>query len=108
MAERTTVKWVGKSKKEYTYYVYKVGEELADKAGNYIFAKSVAGKWRAVYIGESSDLNDRTDLESHHKGACIKRNGATHVHAHLTSGGEKVRRAEESDLLDNRDPVCND
>ena len=108
MTERTKINWAGKSGNKYTYYVYKVGEELAAKAGNYIFAKSVDGQWRAVYIGESSDLNDRVDLKSHHKGDCIKRNGATHVHAHLTSGGEKVRQDEESDLVDNYSPTCND
>lgn len=41
------------------------------------------------------------------KEACAKRHGATHVHAHLTPGGDQVRLDEETDLRRLWDPPCN-
>ena len=107
IAEAMTAEWQGKSGSKYTYYVYPVGHPMKAEAGNYIFAKMVAGWWWPVYIGETDDLKDRTNLASHHKGDCIKNNGATYVHAHLSSSDAKIRRAEESDLLNNNSPACN-
>jgi hypothetical protein len=39
-------------------------------------------------------LKDR--LSNHDKLPCVKRHGGTHIHAHTTSGGQDVRRDEET------------
>jgi hypothetical protein len=75
------------------------------EAGNYIFCKkNAAGKWTPQYIGQTDNLGER--LGRHNKRDCAVRNGATHVHAHL-SGPEANRLAEERDLIQNFNPTCN-
>ena len=105
MAEQT-IMWPGASGKEYKYWIYRIGTTFKDTPGNYIFAKeSSPGRWTPIYIGETESLRDR--LSNHDKMPCVKRHGGTHIHAHTTSGGQDVRRAEESDLLAKWDPPCN-
>ena len=90
MAE--THKWVGKSGKSYTYQVCSIGTAMKDEKANYIYAKKgLYGSWLPVYIGQGN-LKDRSDTDSHHKGDCIKRNGATHFHAHLNAHESTGRR----------------
>ncbi len=97
--------WPGKSGKSYEYHVYKIGETFKDEAGNYIFCKiNAAGKWEPQYIGQAKSLKDR--IGNHNQEACAKRNGATHIHAHLNAQ-EVNRLAEEKDLIENFKPVCN-
>lgn len=97
--------WHGK-KQSYRYNVYLIGSAAIPAGdGNYVYAKRYGTSWKPVYIGQG-DLKDRSDLDSHHKGGCIRRNGATHFHAHLNSL-ESRRRAEEKDLLDNHWTPCN-
>ena len=106
MAETKTCKWMGKSGDGYKYYIYPIGTKLEEVPGNYIFAKeSSPRKWSPVYIGQTSDLDERFD--NHHKMPCINRNGATHIHAHRSSSDEKERRKEETDLIANYSPPCN-
>ena len=100
-----TINWPGQSGKLYSYHVYPIGTKFDAVPGNYIFAKMVSGRWSPVYVGETSDLSERFD--NHHKMPCIKRIGATHIHAHRNSGGTNARRAEESDLVRNFKPACN-
>ena len=100
-----TVNWPGQSGERYTYYVYDIRTKFNSAPGNYIFAKLVNGRWSPVYIGETSDLSERFD--NHHAMPCIKRNGATHIHAHRNDSGVNARRAEESDLIRNFKPSCN-
>ena len=100
-----TVNWPGASGKKNKYWVHSLDTTFKDTAGNYVFAKKTSsGKWTPVYIGETESLNDR--LPNHEKLPCVRQNGGTHIHAH-TSGGQKVRREEESDLLANFNPPCN-
>lgn len=106
MADVPTINWQGKSGATYKYWIYPLGSSLVAKAGNYAFAKEAKpGYWTPVYFGETSNLDSRFD--SHHKIDCAKRNGATHVHAHLNDGGEQARRNEESDLIAKWNPTCN-
>jgi hypothetical protein len=49
-----------------------------------------------IYVGEG-DLADRVSDE-HHQAACIRKKGATHVHAHVNKL-QKNRTDEETDLL---------
>ena len=100
------INWEGASGSKYGYWIYKIGTTFKDAPGNYIYAKETRpGYWSPVYIGQTSSLANR--LADHEKEACATRNGATHIHAHTGSDSEQVRRAEERDLIDKWDPVCN-
>ena len=107
MAEAATIKWPGKSGTEYTYWIYPIETTFSEVPGNYIFAKETSPRnWSPVYIGQTKNLSDR--LSDHEKEKCAKRNGATHIHAHKTDGGEAVRKAEEKDLITRWKPPCNE
>lgn len=106
MANEGTILWSGKSGEKYSYWIYKIGYAFASSPGNYVFARETESKtYQPVYIGQTSDLSERFD--NHHKMPCIKRNGATHICAHKNSSGETARQDEESDLIENYNPVCN-
>jgi len=101
----TTYNWAGKSGKTYGYYVYPLDTHFKEEPGNYIFAKrDASGQWIPQYIGQTKNLNQR--LGDHEKEACAKRNGATHIHAHLNPT-EATRLAEEKDLIERHNPPCN-
>jgi len=105
MAEQTIL-WPGDSGKKYQYWIHPMGTVLKDSPGNYIFAKeSSPGRWSPVYIGETDSLKNR--LTGHDKLPCVNRNGGTHIHVHTSSGDAAIRRAEESDLIEKWNPVCN-
>jgi hypothetical protein len=100
MAETPKVEWTGANGRKYTYWVYTLPTNLSsDQNGNYIYAKSEEGYWQPLYIGQG-DLGDRTDIEQYHQSSCLKRKGATHVHAHKNER-KADRLAEEDDLLRN-------
>ena len=105
---RQEVIWTGKSGKRYTYEVHDLNTNWNDVPGNYIFAGlNHRNRWAAAYIGETGSLKDRlSPIESHEKWPCAKRNGATHIHAHVSSSDAKVRRTEESDLIDAYGQKC--
>ena len=101
-----TCDWTGKSGKKYKYYVHPLGANFKDEGGNYIFCKkNPQGRWTPQYVGQTNSLKDR--LGHHEKEACAKRNGATHIHAHLNST-ESSRLVEEKDLVTNYKPTCNE
>jgi hypothetical protein len=89
------------------YRSYPIGTQIKDESGNYIYAKETTpNRWRPIYIGQTSSLMDR--LVDHEKETCAKRHGATHIHAHTSSSSEQVRKREESDLILNYSPACNE
>ena len=100
-----TCTWTGKSGASYKHNVYPIGTNMKDEKGNYIYAKVQGQSWVPVYIGQGN-LKDRSDPASHHKGGCISRNGATHFHAHLNPD-QRYREAEEQDLLNKYNTLCN-
>lgn len=107
MTHQGTINWPGASRNEYKYWIYPIGTNFKDEPGNYIFAKQTSsGQWTPTYIGETQSLQDR--LPNHEKLPCVTRNGVTHIHTHITSGGQQARLAEETDLLRNFNPPCND
>ena len=107
MNKAPTIKWNGQSGTEYQYWIYPIGTNFKKEAGNYIFAKQTTqNHWSPCYIGQTENLDER--LEDHEKETCAKRNGATHMHVHLNSGGEQARRAEEKDLILKWQPPCNE
>ena len=69
-----------------------------DVAGLYIFARRMApGRWRAVYIGETSSFKDR--IEHHERLSEAIQRGVTHIHAMVFNGGEKERKQLEERLI---------
>lgn len=103
--ETQTIDWEGTSGKSYRYWIHPIGNQFKAEPGNYIFAKEDSpGRWHPVYIGQTSNLDERFD--QHHKMDCIRNHGATHIHAHLNSI-ETARLAEERDLISRFDPECN-
>lgn len=107
MSEARTIMWLGQSGEEYKYWIYPIGFSFKKEPGNYIFAKETKpNSWSPRYIGQTKNLDER--LGDHEKEVCAKRHGATHIHAHLTSGGESIRKAEERDLILRWQPPCNE
>lgn len=99
--------WEGQSGERYGYWIQPIDAEFSNDPGNYIFAfKTQQNIWRPVYIGQTSDLDQR--LEYHNEEECAKRYGATHIHTHPSSSDETIRLAEEIDLVRQFTPACND
>ena len=107
MSTVPSVAWYGQSGRRYDYTVHDFDIQFTHAPGNYIFAGVVGGYWRAMYIGESSDLGHRL-TEWHEKRADAIGRGATHIHAHRNYDGPQERRAEERDLILAHHPPCND
>ena len=107
MGEVPTINWPGLSGLEYKYWIYAIGAPMKSQPGNFIFARQTESTtWLPCYIGQCLDLKaDRLDS---HQRACIRKQGATHIHAHLSSSKESVRMAEETDLSLRLRPPCND
>jgi len=102
-----TYDWSGQSGRKYQYWIYPIGQSFYEKPGNYIFVKETSpGRWTPCYIGQTENLNQR--LGDHEKEACAKRNGATHIHVHLSSDNKTERCAEETDLIQQWKPPCNE
>jgi len=98
-------KWTGKSGKEYIYNIYSIDTTWNDLAGNYIFAKKTnPNTWEPVYIGETESFKNR--LPNHNELPCIRRNGGTHIHAHVNQDSQ-ARLTEEQDLLVKYATPCN-
>jgi len=98
--------WKGRSGQNYIYTVYSMNTSWNDVSGNYIFARRQGNYWVAVYIGQTSSFQNR--LPNHNELNCAKQHGATHIHAHVNSNGEQARKAEETDLVLQNQPPCND
>ncbi|MCA8899725.1 MAG: GIY-YIG nuclease family protein [Hyphomonas sp.] len=102
----STIDWEGASGKKYRYEIHPMSASFVAKAGNYVFAKETnPGYWAPVYIGQTENLSERFD--SHHKIDAARRNGATHIHAHLNPY-KSDRLDEETDLVRRWNPPCND
>ncbi len=100
MASQGTCKWTGASGKIYSYEMCPIGTTFNQVDGNYIYAKSNApNSWTPIYIGQGN-LAERSDLNQHHQGPCIKSKGATRFHCHVNDSA-KARLDEEDDLLKN-------
>lgn len=106
MNERT-IYWRGASDQNYKYWIVPIYAVLKDAPGNYIYAKQTSpGKWKALYIGQTSSL--RLRLASHEKEQLATRLGATHIHVHLSSHDVGDRESEEADLIANYSPPLNE
>ena len=107
MADQLTILWDGKSGREYRYWIYDIGHSMKQVPGNYCFAEeTLPHTWKPIYFGETSDLSECFDY--HHKMDCIRQNGATHIHTHISSEDKEVRCLEETDLINKWKALCND
>lgn len=103
MAE--THDWQGADGAWYTYKIFGKGTTWNDVPANYIFAtRKKDGGWRALYIGETGNLQRRLG-PGHEKWAYALAHGMTHVHAHTASPYETVRQVEERNLIRGQTPL---
>lgn len=103
-------RWVGKSGRAYEMQNYPLGTHMKAEAGLYIFmSQTTRGGWQALYIGESSNLDERVGrgLGNHHALLRAKNSGATHISAMLFKGTNAERVTAEADLRAAYDPPCN-
>ena len=107
MSDAPTIEWPGESGKKYKYSIYDLGTTFREVAGNYIYAGlNSKNEWYPTYIGQTGNLKER--FSDHEKEPCARQNGATHLHVHSSSNNEQVRLDEETDLIRNYNPICND
>ena len=103
-----TINWAGKSGKTYLYHFLTdiTANGILAVAGNYAFIKQLPnGNFVPLYFGQADDLKAR--IPNHERWDDARRAGVTHVVAHSTQGGEAVRRAEETDLIQQWQPPLN-
>lgn len=106
MTTEPIIFWPGQSGAKYKYWISDLNSAFKESPGNYIFAKETqAGRFTPIYIGQTGNLRER--IENHDQLPCIRRNEATHICSHTSSSDEETRRAEEDDLIQRWDPVCN-
>ena len=97
----------GESGKSYTFYVHLWPTQFTSVGGVYLFTKKYTDQNRhaPLYLGITGDLSERFD--NHHKMACIKKNGVTHICV-LGMAGEADREAAEKDILATIKTTCNE
>jgi hypothetical protein len=107
MGDDVTYLWSGSSGKKYEYWINPIEKSFKPMAGNYIFVKKIIpDSWFPLYVGETDNLGKRL-TPNHEKMDCVRRYGVTHVHTHISSGGETIRQKEESDIRNKWNPPCN-
>ncbi len=99
--------WNGASGREYSFYVHPVGTAYVEAAGVYLFCTHQNGVYRAVYVGQTDNLNQRlnTGLQQHHAWPRGRAAGVTHFGTMLVPGGAHVRLNVETDLRHHINPV---
>lgn len=106
-AQSASWTWAGQSGKQYQYEIFPLDAAFRPLPGLYIYAKQSAdGGWTPVYIAQTRDLHQR--LEGHVRQEDAVANGATHLHAHYAETGQGARCSEETDLIHQWQPVCNE
>jgi hypothetical protein len=107
MSQSDYIDWQGQSGKTYRYIFMDMSLPFNAVAVNYAFVKALGNnRFRVLYFGETDDAKSRI-TPAHEKWAAAIASGMTHVMAHSTQGGEKVRRDEERDLIAHCQPVLN-
>ena len=102
----TEIGWEGRSGREYTYWIHRIGTQFLPGPGSFIYATEIEpDAWLAVYVGHTDDLAE--GLAGSAAEAIATRLGATHVHVHTNLGGPARRAAEEHDLIARWQPVGN-
>ena len=78
-------------------------------AGVYLFlTKASNGKWTVLYVGQTSNLNERLNirLQSHQAWPCGENKGCTHFGT-IAVSSEQARLDLETRLRHKYDPPCN-
>jgi hypothetical protein len=100
------IDWQGATGHTYRHYILPIGTQFKALPGNYIFAReTMPGYWLPIYVGETANLAERHS--GHDRLLDVVREGATHIHAHVSSASETIRQMEELDLARRWRPVCN-
>ena len=106
MTDEVTINWTGKSGRKFRYWVFPIETKFQKEPVNFVFARELRkGYFKPIYVGETEDLT--THFDDHPKSPCLRRNEATHINVHKGSTSDRLRRAEEKDLINNYNPVCN-
>ena len=106
MIDEVSIYWTGKSGRKYKYWLFPIGTKFQKEPVNFIFARQLKkGYFTPIYVGETEDFIKHFD--GHPKLPCLRRNEATHITVHKGSTSDRPRRAEEMDLINNYNPVCN-
>ena len=96
----STVNWDGDP-----FTVHTLPSTPPASPGIYIFAKVVAGKWKAVYIGEADNIQER--LANHERKMDINKAIPTHLHVLMYEGPTHLRKRQEKRLIGMYNPICN-
>jgi hypothetical protein len=102
--------WIGASGTRYSAELYPIGTTFHRIPGIYIFCQIASlTTWRAVYVGQTDDLDRRLreELAHHHRWQSIRAAGATHVGVIRVSGSLDDRLRIETDLRRGLNPPCN-
>lgn len=106
MFERTV--FIGKSGKEYRYWIYDLDDKFGSTPANYAFVREVNPGWfEPIYIGQTQDIH-RESFTSLPKWQCILKNHPTRLCVHRSSKNEAERIAEIDDLINRYHPSCNE
>ena len=91
------------------FHVHPVGTNYKEIGGVYLFlAKTTNGTWDLLYIGETSNLNERLNarLQSHQAWPCGRNKGCSHFGTRAVSG-HQTRLDLETRLRHKYNTPCN-
>ena len=105
--KKQTILWTGLSGKDYKYWIYDLNTELEQMPANYVFVKETqGGSYLPIFIGQTKNISE--PFQNHPKWTDIIANGATQICVRKSSPNERVRKVEESDLINKYKPVLNE
>jgi len=106
------IHWPGYAGRLHAFETYPIGTAFNQVGGVYIFCKPAPnGNWDALYVGETSDFNERlnTALQRHQAWPACCAGGATHIAVKIVGGAfdRDARLALETELRHSLNPPCN-
>ena len=107
MTKKFTVKFIGASRKEYSFDFYDLSTDWYEVAGIYLVARyeQENNMVYPIYVGETDNLKNR--FSNHHKQTCFNKNNAN-VLGWIEELNWQTRLSIETDLKDGLKPPCND
>ena len=106
MAQIATVTFQGASGNKYDFTAYTTDTQFNEVGAVYIFTKEDNRSYIPLYIGQTDNLGER--IPNHEKWSCVKQNGVNFSICAMVESSEFSRREIERDLLEMRNPPCND
>lgn len=89
-----------------SFEIMGLGQSAPRKAGIFIYARQRAGEWKALYIGESSDMSARLSFNEIAADALLS--GATDIHILKSNASAKERRDMTDRLIVTNAPPLNE